>query len=169
MAPKKSMVQKPKRKAPSVAHSGDSSDDDHTHGNKFLHFVNEAAMKTHQERFANREVLIGRKVNFNSLGDIGPLFQIQSLTLLLASIGDNKYYPHLVFQFYANLGISIDICDFYLLSVEISFDEVFIGQLLKIPFLGLDITLNVEELGLSYLEINKTIFLNKKVHLFQIK
>ena len=146
MAPKKSMAQKPKRKAPSI----DSSSDDHTHGNKFLHFVDEAAMKAHRDWFANREVLIGRKVNFNSLGDIGPLFQIQSLTPLLASIGDNKYYPHLVSQFYANLGISADTYDSYLLGVEIPFDELLIGQLLKIPSSELDITLTVEELGLSY-------------------
>ena len=84
-------------------------------------------MKAHWERFANREVITGRKVNFDSLGDIGSLFQIQSLTPLLASIGDNKYYPHLVSQFYANLGISADTCDSYLLGVEIPFDEVLIG------------------------------------------
>ena len=43
-----------------------------------------------------------------------------------------------------------------------TFDEVLIGQLLKIPSSGIDITLCVEELGFSYLEINKTISHNRK-------
>ena len=43
-----------------------------------------------------------------------------------------------------------------------TFDEVLIGQLLKIPSTGIDITLSVEELGLNYPEINKTISVNKK-------
>ena len=36
-----------------------------------------------------------------------------------------------------------------------------IGQLLKIPSTGLDITLAIEELGWSYLDINKAISINK--------
>ena len=43
-----------------------------------------------------------------------------------------------------------------------TFDEVLIGQLLNIPSSGINITLSVEELGLTYPEINKIISLNKK-------
>ena len=103
----------------------------------------------HQDRFANKEVFTGRKVNFDSLGDIGSLFLAQSLTPFLASISDKKYYPHLVSQFYANLRISANTYESYLLGVEMTFDEVLIGQLLKIPSSGIDITLSVEESGLS--------------------
>ena len=162
MEPKKSFAQKPKWKAPSVAHSGDSSEDDHTYGNKFLHFIDEEARKAHWERYANREVLTGQKVNFDTLGDIGSLFQAHSLTPFLASIGDLKYYPHLVSQFYANLVILADTYDSYLLGKAMTFDELLIGQLLKIPSSGIDITLSIEELGLNYPEINKTISVNKK-------
>ena len=119
-------------------------------------------MKAHRERFANREVLTGRRVNFHSLGEIRSLFDAQSLTPLLASMGDNKYYPHLISEFYTNLLISADTYDSYLLGIEMTLDEVLIGQLLKIPSSGIDITLSVEELGISYLEINKTISQNKK-------
>ena len=127
MAPKKSFAQKPKRKAPSVAHSDNSSEDDHTYGNKFPHFIDKEAIKAHRERFANREVLTDRKVNFNTLGDIGSLFQAQSLTPFLVSIGDLQYYPHLVSQFYGNLIISADTYDSYLLGKDMTFDEVLIG------------------------------------------
>ena len=101
-------------------------------------------------------------MNFDILGDIGSLFQVQSSTPFLASIGDHKYYPHLLSQFNANLGLPADTLDSYLLGVDMTFDEVLIGQLLKIPSSRIDITLSVEELGLTYLEINKTISLNKK-------
>ena len=42
------------------------------------------------------------------------------------------------------------------------FDEVLIGQLLKIPSTGIDLTLSIEELGWSCLDINKVISINKK-------
>ena len=51
MVPKKIQAQKTKRKVPST--DSNSSDDDHTYGNKFLHFIDEEAMKAHRERFAN--------------------------------------------------------------------------------------------------------------------
>ena len=159
MAPKKSFASKPKRKIPVDS----SSYDDHTYGSRALLFVSDEARKVHQEFYANREVLTGRKVVFNSLGEnIGPLFDAQSLIPMLASICDTKYYPHLVSQFYANLRISHDTFESYLLGVDMPFDEVLIGQLLKIPSTGINLTLSVEELGWSCLEINKVISLNKK-------
>ena len=81
---------------------------------------------------------------------------------MLTSIGDTKYYPHLVSQFYANLQISHDTFTSYLVGIEIPFDEIPIGQLLKIPSIGIDLTLSIEELGWSCLDINKAISINKK-------
>ena len=106
---------------------------------------------------------MGRKVVFNSLGPkIGPLFEVQSLIPMLASIGDTHYFPHLVSQFYANLQISQDTYTSYLVGVDIPFDETLFGQLLKIPSTGIDLTESIEELGWSCLDINKTISQNKK-------
>ena len=65
-------------------------------------------------------------------------------------MGDNKYYPHLVSEFYANLVISTDTYDSYLLGIEMTFDEVLIGQVLNIPSSSIDITLSVEELGIIF-------------------
>ena len=94
MAPKKSFASKPKRKAPATAGADSSSSDDHTYGSSHLLFVSDEARKVYQEFYAKREVLTGRKVVFNSLGEnIGPLFDAQSLIPMLASIGDTKYYP----------------------------------------------------------------------------
>ena len=128
MAFKKSFASKPKRKAPTDS----SDDDDLTYGNRALLFVSDEVRKVHQEFYANREVLTGRKVVFNSLGEnIGHFFDAQSLIPMHASIGDIKYYPQLVSQFYANLQISHDTFQSYLLGIDIPFDEVLIGQLLK--------------------------------------
>ena len=157
MVPKKMHAAKPKRKQ-----APDASSDEHTYADKYFHFIDDAAMKAHKERFANREVLTRRKVAFHSLGAIGSFFQEQMLVPYLSSISDTKYYPHLVLEFYANLGISEYICESFLLGIELPFDETLIVQLLKIPSTGLDITLNFEELGWSYQEINKTISSNKR-------
>ena len=54
------------------------------------------------------------------------------------------------------------MCDSYLLRVDMPFDESLIGHLLKIPYEGEDITLSFEELGWSYVDINKTISTNKR-------
>ena len=156
MAPKKSLASKPKRKASASPTSSEEV------SNKYFHFVDDAAYKAHTERFANWEVLIGRRVIFHELGTIEALFQIQMLVPFLASIGDMKYCPHLVAQFYANYFSSQYNCESFLLGVELPFDEILLDQLLKIPSTGLDITLTFEELGWSYLDVNKTISINKK-------
>ena len=123
---------------------------------KYLHFLDDEALQAHRDRFANREVLTGRRVLFNELGDIESLFRIQMLVSFLASTGDTKYYPHLVSQFYANFSSLEYTCESFLLGIEIPFDEILIGQLLKIPSFSLDITLTCEDLGWSYQDINKS-------------
>ena len=78
-------------------------------------------MKTHKERFANREVLTERKEVFHHLGDLTSLFHDQMLVPFLTSIINNRYYPHLVSHFYANLGISEFLCEAYVLGTTIPF------------------------------------------------
>ena len=99
---------------------------------------------------------------FYELQSIEPFFSAQNLVPFLASIGDKKYYPHLVSHFYADLSFSEYTCESYVLGIELPFDEILIGQLLKIPSTGIDITLNFEELGWNYQDVNKSISLNKR-------
>ena len=142
MPPKKLSASRPKRKqAPAGA---PSSSDEET---QFFNFVDDEAVQLHRSRYANHEVLTGRRVFIRDLPSIKPLFQFQNLVPFLASIGDRKYYPHLVAQFYANLSSSEYACESYLLGIDMRFDDVLLGQVLKIPSTGIVISLSFEELG----------------------
>ena len=107
-------------------------------------------------------MLTERRVLVNELPSIGPLFQFQNLVPFLTSIGDWKYYPHLVAQFYANLSSSKYACELYLLRVEMSFDDVLLGHILKVPSTGIDLSLSFEELRWNYQDVNKSISQNKR-------
>ena len=149
----------PKRKQASTPASSSSSDEDTT---QFFNFMDDDAAKLHHNRYANREVLTGRRVLIHELPSIEPLFQFQNLVPFLACVGDRKYYPHLVSHFYANLSSSEYACESYLLGIDIPFDDVLLGQLLKIPSSGIDISSTIEELGWNYQDVNKSISLNKR-------
>ena len=124
--------------------------------------VDEASKTLHREKFANQEVLMGRKVVFEELGDIVALFHVQMLIPFLTSITAKPIYPHLVAHFYANLGLSEYVCESYILGTGIPFDEILLGNVLSIPSSGIDLTLTFEELGWNFENINKTISINKR-------
>jgi len=108
-------------------------------------------------------VLTGRRVIFSELGNIEALFALQMLVPFLGSIGDQYYYPQLISEFYANMTISHDLLQSYLVGIDLTFDDTLIGQLLKIPSSGVDITLTIYDLNWSYLEINKAISINTNI------
>ena len=158
MVPKKMQAMKGKQKQAPAS----SSSDEPSHGDKWFYFIDEDAVKTHKERFANREVLIVMKVVFHHPSDLTGLFHDQMLIPFLTTITDNSYNPHLVSHFYANLGISEFVCKSHVLGISIPFDETLLGHVLNIPCTDLDITLTFEELGWSYQEVNKAISKNKR-------
>ena len=84
MPPKKMTATRPMRKQ-ALAAASSSSDED---PNKFFNFIDEDTYKAHHDRFANREVLTGRRVLFSELESIEPFFSAQNLVPFLASIGD---------------------------------------------------------------------------------
>ena len=120
MVPKNMSATRPKRKQ-ALATTSSSSDENTT---QFFNFVNDEAAKLHRSRYANREVLTGRRVLVHELPSIEPLFKFQNLVPFLTSIGNRKYYPLLVAQFYANLSSSECACESYLLGIEMPFDDV---------------------------------------------
>ena len=157
MPPKKLLANRPKRKqAPTGT---PSSSDEET---QFFNFVDDEAVQLHRSRYANREVLTRRKVFIRDLPSIEPLFQFQNLVPFLASIGDRKYYPHLVAQFYANLSSSEYACESDLLGIDMPFDDVLLGQVPKIPSTSIDLSLSFEELCWNFKDVNKSISQNKR-------